>query len=303
VFHHEELFLVGAAGGLMSRMARALFREDVPSDYGASWTTLFLSPLLGAISAWFGIATIMWLSAAQVLGDAVFGAIDWNHGVDAVLIGTAFVLGFSERLFTSLLSAVEGKVTAAASGASTPSRPLMVPLVPVALPEVAAAPAAGDVSPDRPAQLVRELDIQPGERAAVVSDPASQARSRIVSLLGADNVFDVGADAIATKAPLDAVLIESTLTAAVATVAAAQIGQALRPDGRVVIVGRTPAALFEADAVTQRAQDHVGPSLAKDLLVGTAGLTAQEPPERLGGTDPVDWLAAFVKAAPGGSDR
>jgi hypothetical protein len=58
VFQHEHLFLLGAAGGLMSRMARSLFRQDVPTDYGASWTTLFLSPILGAIAAWFGIAMI-----------------------------------------------------------------------------------------------------------------------------------------------------------------------------------------------------------------------------------------------------
>ena len=49
---HAVLFLAGAAGGYSSRVMRALKREDVPLDYGASWTTLFLSPLFGALSGW-----------------------------------------------------------------------------------------------------------------------------------------------------------------------------------------------------------------------------------------------------------
>ena len=42
--HHSVLFVVGAAGGLISRMSRSLNRKDVPTDYGASWTTLFSAP-------------------------------------------------------------------------------------------------------------------------------------------------------------------------------------------------------------------------------------------------------------------
>jgi hypothetical protein len=46
VLQHAVFFLIGAAGGLLSRMGRALYRDDVPTDYGASWTSLFLSPVV-----------------------------------------------------------------------------------------------------------------------------------------------------------------------------------------------------------------------------------------------------------------
>ena len=307
VFHHEELFLVGAAGGLMSRMARSLFREDVPSDYGASWTTLFLSPLLGAISAWFGIALIMWLVEMDVLDDELFGIIDWNAGMDAIVIGTAFALGFSERLFTSLLSSVEGKVTTALTSASTSGPAPPPPITPAAASGAAAAAsaAAAGAAPalTRTAQIVRELDLQRGERAAFLGDPTSPARVQMVEILGADQVFDVTVDTIADKAPLDGVLFESPPDVEGLMTAAAQLKEALRPDGRLIVIGRTPAALFESDTAAQRAQDHAGPALAKEVLTTIAGLSAQEPPVVLGGTDPVEWLATFVKPVPGGSDR
>jgi hypothetical protein len=306
VFHHEELFLVGAAGGLMSRMARSLFREDVPSDYGASWTTLFLSPLLGAISAWFGIALIMWLVAMDVLDDELFGIIDWNAGMDAIMIGTAFALGFSERLFTSLLSSVEGKVTTALTSAPTPAAALPPPITPAAGSGAAAAeaaPAGAGPAPPRTTQIVRELDLQHGERAAFLGDATSPTRVQMVEILGADQVFDVTVDTVADKAPLDGVLFESPPDVPGLMTAAAQLKDALRPDGRLIVIGSTPAALFESDAAAQRARDHVGPALAKEVLTTIAGLGAQEPPVVLGGTDPVEWLATFVKPVPGGSDR
>lgn len=305
VFHHEELFLIGAVGGLMSRMARSLFREDVPSDYGASWTTLFLSPLLGAISAWIGIALVMWLTEMGVLGENVFGRINWNAGVDATLIAIAFTLGFSERLFTSLLTKAERRIDDELKRLPVPTPP------PGPAPGGGPVPGPGPVAGVQGAapalthadRVIRELDLQRGERAAFIGDPSSPARGVLAATLGADNVFDVAAATIASKAPLDAVLFEATPTIAGLSAAAAQIKDALRPDGRVVILGSTPAALFDADADAQRVKNHVGPTLVKDVLTTTGGLSSQEPPEQLGGTDPVAWLAAFVKPAPGGSDR
>ena len=49
------LLLAGAVGGLLSRLSRSLQRADVPTDYGASWTTLFLSPVVGAMAGWSGV--------------------------------------------------------------------------------------------------------------------------------------------------------------------------------------------------------------------------------------------------------
>jgi carboxypeptidase family protein len=102
------LFLAGAAGGFLSRVMRALRREDLPLDYGASWTTLFLSPLFGALAAWFGIAliTLATQPSVNLLGDA-FRLVDWNTPTAPATLAVAFLLGFSERLFDAVVGAVE----------------------------------------------------------------------------------------------------------------------------------------------------------------------------------------------------
>jgi hypothetical protein len=101
------LFLAGATGGYLSRLARALKRADVPTDYGASWTTLFLSPIVGALSGWFGILLIVVLADARfsVLGGA-FQAVKWES-ISPISLGLAFALGFSERLFDGIMAGLE----------------------------------------------------------------------------------------------------------------------------------------------------------------------------------------------------
>ena len=105
---HAVLFLAGAAGGFLSRVMRALRREDLPLDYGASWTTLFLSPVFGALAAWFGVAiiTMATLPKVNLLGDA-FKLVDWDTPTGPVTLAAAFLLGFSERFFDAVVGAVE----------------------------------------------------------------------------------------------------------------------------------------------------------------------------------------------------
>jgi hypothetical protein len=105
---HAILFLAGAAGGFLSRVMRALRREDLPLDYGASWTTLFLSPLFGALAAWFGVAIITLATQPNVklLGDA-FDVVEWDTPHAAATLAVAFILGFSERFFDAVVGAVE----------------------------------------------------------------------------------------------------------------------------------------------------------------------------------------------------
>ncbi len=125
---HAILLLVGAAGGLISRLSRSLDRKSVPTDYGASWTTLFLSPVAGAVGAWAGIMVSVLAVKAGVLG-AIFQA-DWSHPTGVGTLGIALLFGFSERLLDSVFDKLEGKAlgtdasdaaktTAAASGALT----------------------------------------------------------------------------------------------------------------------------------------------------------------------------------------
>ena len=105
---HAVLFLAGAAGGFVSRLMRALKREDVPLDYGASWTTLFLSPLFGAIVGWFGLVIIALAADPRVklLGSA-FQLVSWYRPYEVPALAVAFLLGFSERLFDSVVAALE----------------------------------------------------------------------------------------------------------------------------------------------------------------------------------------------------
>jgi hypothetical protein len=302
VFRHEELFLVGAVGGLMSRMTRSLFREEVPNDYGASWTTLFLSPLLGAISAWVGITLIVWLHQFGVLGEA-FGVISWHRPTDAVMIAMAFTLGFSERLFKTLLSKVEARVQQDLDKppqAAAPPGPLTA-----TAPAGARIPGGASPAPPGPSRLdriVTDLDLRSGERAAFIGKATSPVRAALVAIVGASNLFDATPATLAQNSDLDAVLFEAIPSMSDLPSVATTLAAILRPDGRVVFVGQTPSALFDADAAAQTLQDHVGPAMIADALAA-AGIPAQDPPEKLGGADPVEWIASFIQPAPGGSDR
>jgi hypothetical protein len=118
------LFIAGAAGGYLSRLARTLKRADVPTDYGASWTTLFLSPIVGALSGWFGILLIVVLadSKMQVLG-AAFQSVQWCCPLAPFTLGIAFALGFSERLFDGIISGLDDKVDSDRKAATAPQQP------------------------------------------------------------------------------------------------------------------------------------------------------------------------------------
>ncbi len=103
------LFLVGATGGLLSRLSRSLYRADVPTDYGASWTTLFLSPVVGALAGWSGILLIIMGAQSKLLGTA-FNLLDWCNPYNPVALGLALLFGVSERAFDGILSQLETKV-------------------------------------------------------------------------------------------------------------------------------------------------------------------------------------------------
>jgi len=111
------LFIAGAAGGLLSRMGRALSKPEFAIDHGASWGTLFLSPLFGALSAWFGVGLITALASSKVqaLGP-LFSLVRWGHPLLLSTLTAAFLLGFSERYFDSLVRAAEGTVPDANTG-------------------------------------------------------------------------------------------------------------------------------------------------------------------------------------------
>jgi hypothetical protein len=116
--HHFVLFLVGAAGGLISRLSRSLDRKDVPTDYGASWTTLFLSPVAGALGAWAGILISGFAVKLNVLGQ-IFNA-DWSNPYQPTTLAIALLFGFSERLLDGVLDKLVEKSTGTSSTVTNP---------------------------------------------------------------------------------------------------------------------------------------------------------------------------------------
>lgn len=70
LYHAPIFLLAGAVGGFLSRMFRVVRTDRVPTDYGAFWTSLFLSPLLGALAGWTGVLLVSALAQADLLGDA-----------------------------------------------------------------------------------------------------------------------------------------------------------------------------------------------------------------------------------------
>jgi len=83
----------------------------MPNDYGASWSTLWLAPVLGALGAWIGVLLVQFLARVRVLDAHTFGQL-WDHPTRRVAMVAAFLLGFSERLFARVVSLSENKISA-----------------------------------------------------------------------------------------------------------------------------------------------------------------------------------------------
>lgn len=116
-FENGVLLLVGAVGGLLSRLQRTIENSDVATDYGATWGALFLSPLTGALTAWGGILLIVLGVKLNIFGAAL--NLDWNDPYNPTALALALVFGFSERWFNGLIDAVQSKVVAPAGSTST----------------------------------------------------------------------------------------------------------------------------------------------------------------------------------------
>jgi hypothetical protein len=114
------LFAAGAAGGFLSRLMRAIKRVDDPADSSAYWTTLSLSPLVGALAGWTGILLVELGFKLGVLG-STFSGVTMENGYGSFALALAFLLGFSERLFDAITQSVEDKVDKKAEAKGTPS--------------------------------------------------------------------------------------------------------------------------------------------------------------------------------------
>lgn len=120
-FGRAQLLLAGALGAAVSRLFLLIRSRDVPRDYATLWTTLLLSPFVGALAAYGGVLLMATLRELDLLGDAA-KAFAWPQagvGLSAAVLGLAFLLGFSERLLDRVARRAEAGL--APSEAARPS--------------------------------------------------------------------------------------------------------------------------------------------------------------------------------------
>lgn len=94
---NPELLLLGALGAFVSRLFALLRSDALSAQFRFTWTANLLGPIYGALVAYGAILAIVALREFQVLGQ-LFVAVNWGNGTSPVLLGLAFLLGFSERL-------------------------------------------------------------------------------------------------------------------------------------------------------------------------------------------------------------
>jgi hypothetical protein len=90
------------------RLSRSLDRKQAPTDYGASWTTLFLSPVAGALGAWVGILIAALAVKLQILAPGL--GVDWPKAHEPMTLAVALAFGFSERLLDSVFDKLDAKL-------------------------------------------------------------------------------------------------------------------------------------------------------------------------------------------------
>jgi hypothetical protein len=136
-------------GGTLSRLQRELLRRDVPSDYGLSWSILFLSPVSGALSAWAGLLLLQTLQKFNVidLRSLLPENVDLTAPTGAIL-GAAVVFGISERLLDRLVRQAEDEIAVKPQERGAQS---IGEQPPRSMPEPAPAPAAAPATGPPPA--------------------------------------------------------------------------------------------------------------------------------------------------------
>ncbi len=118
------LLVAGAIGGLVSRMQRLVFSTRIPITYGSSWAPLFCAPILGALAAWAGLVLVSLLQAAGVLQlTALQTSLDDLRAPSAALLGTAILLGMSERFLLRLEKQAEAVIDPNRAGPSDQTAP------------------------------------------------------------------------------------------------------------------------------------------------------------------------------------
>jgi hypothetical protein len=118
------VLVAGAIGGLVSRMQRLVFSTRIPITYGSSWAPLFCAPILGALAAWAGLVLISLLQTTGVLQLAdLQTSLDDLRAPSSAVLGTAILLGVSERFLLRLEKQAEAVIDPNRAGPSEQAAP------------------------------------------------------------------------------------------------------------------------------------------------------------------------------------
>jgi len=160
------LLLLGAVGGLLSRLTRTTAAADVPNDYGATWGSLFLSPLTGALSAWGGILLIILGLKFNILGSAL--NLDWCNPYEPVALAVGLLFGFSERLFDSVTNQLQDRLLK--PPASSPPATTSPPTPAAPAPKITSVSPSSAVVGKEVQLTIRGINFQRGAAATVTKD-------------------------------------------------------------------------------------------------------------------------------------
>jgi hypothetical protein len=91
------LVFVGAVGGFLNAMRRALRSRSAAFDDGAIWASTMLAPVIGALAAFAGIALVQLGSGVGILN--LPAALTLTNPPAPAILGLALLFGFAEQFF------------------------------------------------------------------------------------------------------------------------------------------------------------------------------------------------------------
>lgn len=210
------LLLLGAVGGLLSRLTRSAHAAEGANDHGASWGALFLSPLSGALSAWGGILLIVLGMKVNILGSAI--NVDWCNPYDPGTLAIALLFGFSERLFDGVATQLEGKlvktppsvpptdpVTSQQTDGKVPKAPTSSQAANIVSPKITSIVPSDQPVLGKPVSLSVKGDNFKPDAAATITDARGNPRSARVEFKDSNNL-------VVNATPLGDKAFTSTLT-------------------------------------------------------------------------------------------
>jgi hypothetical protein len=169
------LLLLGAVGGLLSRLTRTTAASEVSNDYGATWGSLFLSPLTGALAAWGGILLIILGVKLSVLGAAL--NLDWCNPYEPVALAIALLFGFLERLFDSVTGQIQDKLLK--STPSSPSPVVATPSAPAPAPNISSLSPSSATIGKEVLLTVRGANFLAGATATLTKDTGEPVPAKV----------------------------------------------------------------------------------------------------------------------------